>query len=80
MKHGEAEARKLALIDAMQNAAQQTQGVMLQGKSGKFNEAIALAISTKTEGYVSAYEMLDEDIARGQYYVIIEAMLNSGAT
>lgn len=78
MKHGEAEARKLALIDAMQNAVQQTQGVMLQGKSGKFNEAIALAISTKTEGYVSAYEMLDEDIARGQYYVIIEAEVNSG--
>ncbi|CAH1544440.1 conserved exported hypothetical protein [Vibrio rotiferianus] len=78
MKHGEAEARKLALVDAMQNAVQQTQGVMLQGKSGQFNEAIALAISTKTEGYVSGYEMLDEDISRGQYYVIIEAEVNSG--
>jgi hypothetical protein len=78
MKHGEAEARKLALINAMQNAVQQTQGVMMQGKSGKFNEAIALAISTKTEGYVSGYEVLDEDIARGQYYVIIEAEVNSG--
>jgi hypothetical protein len=78
MKHGEAEARKLALINAMQNAVQQTQGVMLQGKSGKFNDAIALAISTKTEGYVSGYEMLDEDISRGQYYVVIEAEVNSG--
>ncbi|KLV07293.1 hypothetical protein ABT56_05765 [Photobacterium aquae] len=78
MKHGEAEARKLALTNALHNAIQQVQGVMLQGKSGKFNDAIALAISTKSEGYVSGYELLDEDIARGQYYVIIEAEVNSG--
>lgn len=78
MKNGEAKARELALTDAMRNAIQQVQGVMLQGKSGKFNEAISLAISTKTEGYVSGYELLDEDIARGQYYVIIEAEVNSG--
>ncbi len=77
MKVGETEARKKALNDAIHNAVQQAQGVMMQGKSGKFNDAIAVAISTKTEGYVSSYEMLDEDISRGQYYVIIEAIVDA---
>ncbi|MEC4725025.1 hypothetical protein HWQ46_05590 [Shewanella sp. D64] len=77
MKHGEAQARKQALIDAIRNAVQQAQGVMMQGKSGKFNDAISLAISTKTEGYVSNYDLIDEDIERGQYYVIINATVNA---
>lgn len=77
MKNGEAEARKLALVNAMHNAVQQVQGVLLQGKAGKYNGAVSLAISTKSEGYVSGYELLDEDIARGQYYVVIEAEVNS---
>ncbi|WP_076410388.1 hypothetical protein [Shewanella sp. UCD-KL12] len=78
MKHGESEARKQALIDALRNAIQQAQGVMMQGKSGKFNDAISLAISTKTEGYVSNYDLIDEDVERGQYYVIINARVNAG--
>ncbi len=78
MKHGEAKARELAMVDAFRNAIQQTQGVMLQGKSGKYNEAISLAISTKTQGYVSHFEILDEDIERGQYYMIIDATVNAG--
>lgn len=78
MKHGEQRAREMALQDAMRNAVQQVQGVMVQGKSGAFNEALSFAISTKTEGYVGSYEILDEDIARGNYYVIIMAEVNSG--
>ena len=78
MKHGEQQARVLALQDAMRNAVQQAQGVMLQGKSGAFNEALAFAISTKTEGYVGGYEILDEDISRGNYYVVLLAQVNAG--
>lgn len=78
MKLGEAKAREQALVDAFRNAVQQAQGVMLQGKSGKYNSAISLAISTKTEGYVSHYELIDEDIERGQYYVIMDATVNAG--
>ena len=77
MKNGEAKARKLALEDAMRNAVQQAQGVMLQGKSGQFNDALAMALSTKTEGYVSSYEILDEDVERGSYYIIIQAEVDA---
>jgi hypothetical protein len=78
MKKGESIARELAVQDAIKNAVQQAQGVMISGKSGQFNEAVAIAISTKTEGYVSSYEILDEDIERGQYYVVIAADVNKG--
>lgn len=77
MKLGESAAREQALQDAIRNAVQQAQGVMLQGKSGQFNDALAMALSTKTEGYVSSYEILDEDIERGSYYVIIQAEVDS---
>ncbi len=78
MKLGEAKSREQALQDAIRNAVQQAQGVMLQGKSGTFNDALAMALSTKTEGYVSSYEILDEDIERGNYYVIMMADVDSG--
>ncbi|WP_372882260.1 hypothetical protein [Psychromonas sp.] len=77
MKLGEAKSREQALQDAIRNAVQQAQGVMLQGKSGTFNDALAMALSTKTEGYVSSYEILDEDIERGNYYVIMMAEVDS---
>ncbi|WP_394211921.1 hypothetical protein [Enterovibrio calviensis] len=78
MKSGEAKAREEALLDAIRNAVQQAQGVMLSGKSGQFNDAVSMAISTKTQGYVSSYEVLDEDIERGQYYVVLVANVNQG--
>lgn len=78
MKQGEAKSREQALQDAIRNAVQQAQGVMLQGKSGTFNDALAMALSTKTQGYVSSYEILDEDIERGSYYVIMMAEVDSG--
>ncbi|WP_392339466.1 flagellar assembly protein T N-terminal domain-containing protein [Moritella marina] len=78
MTVGEQKAREQALQDAIRNAVQQAQGVMLQGKSGTFNDALTLALSTKTEGYVNEYEILDEDIERGSYYVILMAEVNSG--
>lgn len=78
MKLGEAKSREQALQDAIRNAVQQAQGVMLQGKSGTFNDALTMALSTKTEGYVSSYEILDEDIERGSYYVIMMAEVDSG--
>ncbi|MFK0570245.1 hypothetical protein, partial [Endozoicomonas sp.] len=78
MKNGEQKAREIALQDAMRNAVQQVQGVMLQGKSGSFNEALSFALSTKTEGYVGGYDIIDEDIARGNYYVLIMARVNAG--
>ncbi|MDC5839395.1 flagellar assembly protein T N-terminal domain-containing protein [Vibrio europaeus] len=78
MKSGEAKAREEALLDAIRNAVQQAQGVMLSGKSGQFNDAVSMAISTKTQGYVSGYEVLDEDIERGQYYVVLVADVNQG--
>lgn len=78
MRLGEAKSREQALQDAIRNAVQQAQGVMLQGKSGSFNDALAMALSTKTEGYVSSYEILDEDIERGNYYVIMMADVDSG--
>ena len=77
MKLGESLARDQALRDAMRNAVQQAQGVMLQGKSGQFNDALAMALSTKTEGYVSSYEILDEDIERGNYNIIIQAEVDA---
>lgn|GEM_PF-2591083 len=78
MKLGEAKAREQALQDSIRNAVQQAQGVMLQGKSGTFNDALAMALSTKTEGYVSSYEILDEDIERGNYYIIMMAEVDAG--
>ena len=78
MRLGESKARKEALHDAIKNAVQQAQGVMMQSKSGRFNGALSLAISSKTEGYVSEYEILDEDIAKGEYYIIIDAIVDSG--
>lgn len=78
MKTGEQKAREQALLDAMRNAVQQVQGVMLSGKSGMYNEALSYALSSKTEGYVSNYEILDEDIARGNYQVRIQAQVNGG--
>ncbi|WP_461536944.1 hypothetical protein [Spongorhabdus nitratireducens] len=78
MKYGEQKARELALQDAMRNAVQQVQGVMLQGKSGAFNEALSFALETRTEGYVGGYDIVDEDIARGSYYIIIMARVNAG--
>lgn len=78
MKSGEAKARELALMDAMRNAVQQVQGVMIQGKSGSFGETLSFALSSKTEGYVSSYDILDEDIARGSYQVTLIAQVNSG--
>ncbi len=77
MKGGEQKAREQALQDAIRNAVQQAQGVMLQGKSGTFNDALTMALSTKTEGYVSGYEILDEDIERGNYYIIMMAEVNA---
>ena len=77
MKNGEQQAREKALQDAIRNAVQQAQGVMLQGKSGMFNDALTMALSTKTEGYVSGYEILDEDIERGNYYIIMLAEVDS---
>ncbi|WP_135442042.1 hypothetical protein [Vibrio tasmaniensis] len=78
MKNGESKARVEALLDAIRNAVQQAQGVMFSGKSGQFNDAVSMAISTKTQGYVSSYEVLDEDIERGQYYVVLVANVNQG--
>lgn len=78
MKAGEQKAREQALQDAIRNAVQQAQGVMLQGKSGTFNDALSMALSTKTEGYVSSYEILDEDIERGNYYIIMVAEVDAG--
>ena len=78
MKTGEQKAREQALLDAMRNAVQQVQGVMLSGMSGMFNEALSFALSSKTEGYVSHYEILEEDIARGNYQVLILAQVNGG--
>jgi len=77
MKLGESVAREQASQDAIRNAVQQAQGVMLQGKSGQFNDALAIALSTKTEGYVSSYEILDEDVERGNYFIIIQAEVDS---
>lgn len=78
MKLGEAKAREQALQDAIRNAVQQAQGVMLQGKSGTFNDALSMALSTKTEGYVRGYEILDEDVERGSYYIIMMAEVDAG--
>lgn len=78
LKLGKTKARKLALEDALNNAVQQAQGVMLQGKSGKFNEAISLAISMKSEGYITSYEILTDDVIQGEVVVEISAVVNSG--
>lgn len=77
MKASESKAREQALQDALRNAVQQVQGVMLQGKSGMYNGALSMALSTKTEGYVRNYKILDEDVERGSYYVIIRAEVDS---
>lgn len=79
LKRGEKAARVEATNDAIRNAVQQAQGVMVQGKSGLFNEAIAMAISTKTQGYVKTYEIQDEEVGRGSYRVIIMAEVDSKA-
>ncbi len=78
LSNGRSQARKLAIEDAQRNAIQQAQGVMLQGKSGRFNGVVASALSTKTEGYISNYELLDEYKDGRDYVVEIEATLDGG--
>ncbi|WP_158527271.1 LPP20 family lipoprotein [Pelagibaculum spongiae] len=78
LKIGESKAREQALQNALRNAVQQVQGVILEGKSGTFGEALNTALSTKTRGYVSSYQIEDEDIERGSYYVLISASVSAG--
>jgi hypothetical protein len=77
MKDGKASARELAIQNALRNAVQQAQGVMLSGRSGVFGEALNSAISTKTQGYVHSYEIIDEEKSRGDYLVSIVAEVDT---
>ena len=77
MKEGTATAREQAIQNALRNAVQQAQGVMLSGSSGTFGEALNSALSTKTHGYVRSYEIIDEDKKRGDYVVLIVAEVDT---
>lgn len=74
---GKTPARKAALMDAFKNAIQQSKGLHFQSKTAKSSEIVTIAISSNIEGYISRYEMLDEDIEQGLYYVIIDAYIDS---
>jgi hypothetical protein len=77
MKDGTATAREQAIQNALRNAVQQAQGVMLSGSSGTFGEALNSALSTKTQGYVHSYEIIDEEKKRGDYVVFIVAEVDT---
>jgi hypothetical protein len=77
MKDGTATAREQAIQNALRNAVQQAQGVMLSGSSGTFGEALNSALSTKTQGYVHSYEIIDEEKKRGDYVVLIVAEVDT---
>jgi len=73
LKHGVSQARKLALQDALRNAISQTQGIMVSGKVGTFGSALSSALSTKTQGYIRSYYVLEESKSRGTYSITIKA-------
>jgi len=77
MKDGTAIAREHAIQNALRNAVQQAQGVMLSGRSGTFGDALNSALSTKTQGYVRSYEIIDEEKKRGDYMVLIVAEVDT---
>ena len=79
LNKGESKARQDALNNALRNAIQQAKGVVLQGKSGAFNDAINSIVTTKTEGYIKQYEIQDEEVARGSYRIILMAQVDSQA-
>ncbi|MCJ8273873.1 MAG: flagellar assembly protein T N-terminal domain-containing protein, partial [Psychrosphaera sp.] len=78
MKNGSAQARKQAIENAIRNAVQQAKGVMVSGRAGMFNGMLSTALSTKTQGYVQSYDIIDESKRRGDYAVIIKALVDTG--
>jgi hypothetical protein len=77
LKDGVEQARERAVQSALRNAVQQAKGVMLSGRSGTFGNVINSALSTKTQGYVHSYEIINEEKKRGQYVVDIVAEVDT---
>ena len=71
-------ARNVAIQDALRNAVQQANGLAIKGKSGRLGEAITMAISSQSQGYVRSYEILDENNKRGELIVVIVAEVDEG--
>ncbi len=74
-----ATARNEAIRDALRNAVQQVNGVIIQGRSGRWGKHVSNAISSRTEGYISTYKVLKEGPRYGDYEVMIEAVVNRSA-
>ena len=80
MKGGStAAARQEAIRDALRNAVQQVNGVIIQGRAGRWGKHISNAISSRTEGYISSYKILQEGARYGNFEVKIKAVVNRSA-
>jgi len=74
-----ATSRNEAIRDALRNAVQQVNGVIIQGRAGRWGKHVSNAIASRTEGYVSSYTVLNEGPRYGDYEVKIEAVVNRSA-
>ena len=73
LKSGKKKARDNAIQDALRNAVQQANGVAIKSKTGRFNNALTMIMSSKIQGYIRSYEVLSEKTTRGEYNVEIVA-------
>ncbi|MEZ8194274.1 MULTISPECIES: flagellar assembly protein T N-terminal domain-containing protein [Vibrio] len=75
--NSENSARQIALLDAFTNAVQQSKGFEIASQKDSNGNIVSTAMTPKIAGYISSYELLDEDIEKGVYYVIIDAYVDS---
>jgi hypothetical protein len=78
LKMTKAAARETAIQSALRNAVQQANGVAVQGKSGRLGESVTMVLSTKSQGYVRSYEILDELEKNNDIIIDIVAEVDEG--
>jgi hypothetical protein len=69
--------REDALQDALRNAVSQAVGVVIRSETKVENfEVLQDAIATKTEGYISSYNVIKEGLIQGRYEMDIRAIVS----
>lgn len=74
-----AKARQDALQDALRQALEQGVGVFMDARSIVANSQLLEKIVTNVQGYVAAYEILQERESGGLYRVTVQAEVRTGA-
>lgn len=72
------QVRETAIQDALRSAVEQANGVNIKGTSGQFGEAMSIAFSAKTTGYVRTYKIDSESEKRGTVVIELTAEIDEG--